>query len=437
MGVISIIFGLIILSLMMLVHELGHFWAGKLLGFKILSFNIFMGPVLLRKRGKDGVDYQLRALPLGASVEFAGESEESLTELAEMAPEERPFSADDPGLFYKRPRWARAIVIAMGPAMNFITAFLALLLCFALFSVPLPVIGQMDADGAAARSGFQVGDRILAYNGHTISTDMDLAFIQSFDRRAVNQYLIERQGKKLTLDLHADVTDKRRLGISYDPQTLEVLAVDPQSNNGHPVIKVGDRIISVNGLSLSDSKAIDQLLASDQPLQVRVTRKGAVMDLSMQASMIKMISEGYRLGYAKTAGEMISAAALYPWSIIRQTVLGIGRIFAGKLAFRDAFAGPVLLVSTLGSVVNNGFDWGAKIHMLLMYFALISIAIGFTNLLPIPALDGSHLLILGVEAVRRKDLSARLKQRLAMVGLACLLALGVVVIYFDIVRLMG
>ena len=139
MTLVGILTGLLVLSLMMLVHELGHYLAGRALGFKIEEFSIFMGPVLFEWE-RDGIRYNIKLLPIGASVSFAGE----LTDGADEPPtSETPrYAPDDPGLFYNRPRWRRAIVIAMGPLVNFLTAFLAFVVMFTTFGHTVPVLGQ-------------------------------------------------------------------------------------------------------------------------------------------------------------------------------------------------------------------------------------------------------------------------------------------------------
>ena len=153
MTILVILVGLLILSIMMIVHELGHFLAGKALGFKILSYNIFMGPIVWSKRGKDGILYTVRLLPIGASVEFAGETAENVPNVQGEDAGAAAISPDDPGLFFKRPRWARAIVIFMGPFINFVTAFLALAILFLASGVSMPIIGEVNAGSVAELAG--------------------------------------------------------------------------------------------------------------------------------------------------------------------------------------------------------------------------------------------------------------------------------------------
>ena len=146
---------------------------------------------------------------------------------------------------------------------------------------------------------------------------------------------------------------------------------------------------------------------------------------------------GLILTLSKKPGDIISQGVYYPVSIVQTTVRGIGMMFAGKIAVRDSLAGPIAIVSMATDTVKHGRSFGDIVANLATLLGLLSVAIGFTNLLPIPPLDGNHLLLLGVEAIRRKPLSAKFKTVTGMVGLIFFIVLGVTVIVLDLARLFG
>lgn len=149
------------------------------------------------------------------------------------------------------------------------------------------------------------------------------------------------------------------------------------------------------------------------------------------------LSLGLILTLSHKAGDVLSQGISYPVSVVRTTVRGIGMLFAGKIGVRDSFAGPIAIVSMATDTVKNSRSFADTVVNLASLLGLLSVAIGFTNLLPIPPLDGNHLLLLGVEAVRRKPLSEKFKSVTGMVGLVFFIVLGLAVIGLDLARLLG
>lgn len=443
---LGILLGLLILSIMMFVHELGHFLAGRALGFKIISFNMFMGPVLYQKKGKDGVTYTIRLIPMGASVEFAGE-DSGINELPEDASEEEiaaaKFDKDDPGLFYNRPRWARAIVIAMGPIVNFITAFLAFCILFFSSGVQVPIVDELAPDSIAEKSGMQVGDRILEINGKKISSLMDISMTSMLKPKEVDHYLVQtKSGEQKELSFEKVRKESYMLGIIYDPVaegSITVKNVDPSSNGGEPVLEAGDKILSINGISTTEKQALEQLEDLDDTdlLKLEVIRDGEPIDLQMHLTkFVGYEPNGYSLAYAKNFAETIGQAAVYPVSVIRSTFSGLEMIFSGQLKAKDGLTGPVGIVAMVGNVVKEeSIDTSVKVQELLRLFALISVAVGFTNLLPIPPFDGFQLLVLAIEGTIRKDIPEKIKEGFALVGICLMLLLVAYVFYIDISRI--
>lgn len=434
MSILGILIGLVIIGLMMLVHEGGHFFAGRLLNFKIIEFSIFMGPRIFTTE-KDGIKYSFKLLPIGASVQFAGEysEEEADTE----------YDKNDPGLFFNRPRWARAIVVASGPLANFITAFLAFIIMFSAFGVMVPTLDEPPVDSLAYEAGLESGDRLLEINDNKVRTAADFSMAKSFLDldKPINLLIKSKAGEEKRISLEPRSEKNYRLGITQGI-TVEneylVIEVDSNSNQGNPVLQEGDKLLSLNNVSFSDPIAVFEQISQNQSesLTVVVERDGEIIEILMQSTLYHdPVSDGLYFTESKAFSDILYQAVHYPWSIVKSTIKGLGMVFSGTSKFSESVTGPVGIVKMLGDVVSDSPNISLMIYQLLFYFSLISVAIGFTNLLPIPPLDGHHLLILAIEGIRRKDLPENFKHVLTAIGMILILILAVFVIYFDIRRM--
>ena len=440
MTFIGILAGVLILGLIMVIHELGHFLAGRFFGFKIDQFSIFLGPVLFERERK-GIRYNIKAIPLGASVSFTGQESE-----VEGQANAADFDPKDPDLFENRPKWQRAIVIAMGPFLNFVTAFLVFSLLFAFRGAVIPQVGRVQESTLLAETGLEAGDRILALNGMRIVTPLDLTIAEMSHSEGEAWQLDYRKpdGSRQSLTVMPRKAPPRpMLGISYqeteDGRQI-ILSVHPDADQGEAGFMPGDQVLSIQGVPFSESERITELItdSAGKSLDSLVKRNGQEVHLSITPFMLESdVPLGIILTLSHKAGDVLSQGIRYPISVLRTTVRGIGMLFAGKIAVRDSFAGPIAIVSMATDTVKNSASFADTAVNLANLLGLLSVAIGFTNLLPIPPLDGNHLLLLGVEAVRRKPLSDKFKSVTGMVGLAFFIVLGLAVIALDLIRLLG
>lgn len=440
MTFIGILAGILILGLIMVIHELGHFLAGRFFGFKIDQFSIFLGPVLFERERK-GIRYNIKAIPLGASVSFAGQESE-----VEGQSNDPDFDPNDPDLFENRPKWQRAIVVAMGPMLNFVTAFLVFSLLFAIKGAVIPKVGQVQEETLMADSGIEAGDIIEAVNGTKIITTLDLTIAEMNYEEGEAWQLDYRKpdGSRHSVTVMPRKAPPRpMLGISYqgteDGRQI-IVSVHADADHGEAGFMPGDQVLSIEGVPFSESETITQLVTESggKALACRVKRDGQEVTLSVTPFMLEAdLSLGLILTLSHKAADVLSQGIRYPISVLRTTVRGIGMLFAGKIAIRDSFAGPIAIVSMATDTVKNSASFADTAVNLANLLGLLSVAIGFTNLLPIPPLDGNHLLLLGVEAVRRKPLSEKFKTVTGMVGLIFFIVLGVTVIALDLARLFG
>ncbi|MDD2426892.1 MAG: RIP metalloprotease RseP [Eubacteriales bacterium] len=439
MTLLGILVGILVLSLIMILHEAGHYFMGKALGFKIEEFSMFMGPVLF-EREKNGVKFNIKAIPIGASVRFAGEEE---TEVGEI---EAKYDADDPGLFFNRPKWRRAVVVFMGPFINLVTALLAFLILFNLTGAIIPKVSTVENETVVAASGeIGAGDEIISINGYRVRSGLDASMAQVTGDPAAGWdivYLDADSGEEKGTHLSPQKIEQTAIGITYldDNGRFVVQYVAPDSNAGNPVLEVEDEIIAIEGIPFSDHERISNVISSSvgTPLTIEIIRNEERMRVQSAPSLI--ISDmplGLYLTQSYEFGDTLNQAFAYPWSIIRSNIAGIGMIFSGQLSLRDSLAGPIGIVSIVSETVQQSTTFRQVIEYVLMLFGLISVAVGFFNLLPIPPLDGGHLLFAAMEGIKRKPLSDRFKQVVTSVGLVIFLALFILVIYLDASRLLG
>ena len=428
----GIVVGLLILSVMMIVHELGHFLTGRKLGFKIEEFAIFMGPVLFSWERK-GIKYSIKLLPIGASVRFAGEYSE--TSLAD----------EDPSFFFNRPRWARAAVIITGPLLNLFSGMLAFLIMFSVFGYTVPVIDQIEQNTLAATAGLVPGDRIIEMNGKAIRTTLDYSGLEMFIKYETPIALTVRKpdGQKRNVALQPAFIKRYRLGINilYDAaqKTATIQEVDESSNQGNPVLKTGDILLSVNGVPYgSDNFSASIDASGGQPISVSVMRDGKATDLTMVATSYNdPVARGIYFKSQTAFLPAVGQSAEWCWSIVKVTVRSLGMLFTGDLKAKDTLSGPVGVVSMISNVVTEEQPLADKILQLLWMFALVSVSLGFMNLLPIPPLDGNHLILIGVEAIRGKRLSQKVQNAIGIIGIGLIILLALAGLYFDVLRLAG
>lgn len=431
MTLVGILVGLVILGLMMTVHELGHYLVGRRLGFKIIEFQIFMGPELFSWT-RNGTKYSLRLLPIGAAVQFAGEYAEEGEAL-------------QPGDFYERPKSYRAAVLAAGPLVNILTGILAFYILFAISGYASPTLAAVQQNSLASEAGLESGDRITSFDGKPIRTDLDLSTslqIADVGEPAVLTYVEAETGEKQETVWTPELMTTYYLGITIDVRTdqVSVMQVNTDINPAASVLRSGDIIHSVNGekVTIDSLPGVLEGLAG-QAFELNLTRDGEEQTVSMSAVPAEVLRPaGLVLTLVEDPIEAIPYAFKYGWSMITSNIRLLGQVFSGDIAAQDSLTGPVGIVQIFTGVVSdNTVDVGARLLQLLSLFGLISIALGFTNLLPIPPLDGNQLLLTAVEAVRGKRLSEKVQNVVTITGVVLILGLAVMVLFFDISRLIG
>lgn len=440
----TVVTAVIVLGILIFVHELGHFLMAKRAGVGVLKFSLGFGPKLVGvKRGE--TEYLLSALPLGGYVKMIGED----------PTDESPEAADPRRSFAKKPVGTRALIVLAGPLANFV---LPVFIFWAVFmfvgqSYFLPVIGSPEADSPAAQAGLKVGDRVQAVNGAPV-----------LRWEEVSEAVQESEGRPL------------RLSISRGAERLEVTA-EPRARTGrdlfgqevqhwdiglHPLVptrigqvipghvaqqaglKSGDRIRAVNGEPVQEWEQLAKKIHASpgRPVRLTVEREGKPFELEVTPRASKQpsgrgeeevgligISPAPESQYRRLDPVSALGAGLtktFDMSVL--IVQGVVKLIQGQIA-AETIGGPILIGQMAGEVAQRG------LLELLTFTALLSINLAILNLLPVPVLDGGHLLFAVIEWLRGKPVSLRKRELAQQVGIVLLVALMIFATYNDLFRL--
>jgi len=379
---------LLVLTVVVTIHELGHYWAARACGVAIDQFSIGFGRRIFGWRDRQGVEWRVGWIPLGGYVKFSGDENaasvpdhDNLEAMRQrLEAEQGPGAADR--YFHFKPVWQRAFVTAAGPLANFVLAIV-------LFAVLLMSVGEtviparvaaVQPDSPAARAGFAVDDIVVQANGQDIDNFFDLQQIIAVRSNAPTSFVVDRGGQLVSLT----ATPERRL-------------VSDRMG--------GEQQIGVLGIA--------------SPAQVgerTVRRYGPI--------------------------EAVAGGVERTWRVLSTTVYYLGRVVTGRES-ADQLGGPLRIAQASGQVAQSGAqgapDAGSMLLgsavALLGLTAVLSVGIGFMNLLPVPILDGGHLVFYAYEAVARRPLAAKVQAAGYRVGLALLLGLMLFATWNDLQQL--
>lgn len=420
-----------VIGVLVFVHELGHYLAARRVGVRVLAFSIGFGPRLLGfTRG--GTEYKIAAIPLGGFVKMAGETAE---DPRSGAPDE----------FLSKSKWERFQVLIAGPAMNIALAILVLwgvLLQGA--DIPAyrdmpPVVGAIEADAPALKAGVQVGDRILRVDDRAVETWDDFLMTVAGKARREVTLLVDRGGQRQSLAVVPTAEGKYEIGDigvlpATHPHIRSVTAGEPADKAG---LKADDVILAVNGETVSFARQLRELISKHEgrPIVIRFSRDGQTQELNV--TPVQRAPKEFAIGIGISdqlthvdpgVFEALKMSVVQNWEATGLIFRTLGGLFTGETSPRQLM-GPVGIASLSGESAQAG------IVPLLGLLASISLNLGLLNLLPIPVLDGGHILILLLEGIARRDFSMRVKERMLFAGFVLLMLLMVTVIYNDLTRI--
>ncbi len=427
----SILVALVALSLLILIHELGHFIAAKAVGIKVLEFSMFMGPKLFSFT-KGETTYSLRLIPMGGFVKMEGEEE----------------SSDDARAFSKQSVGKRALVIGAGPFMNILSAFIFAIIFITPTGFYTNKVTEMTDNSPLKQAGVEIGDHFLSYGGKKIydpAADLNVFMYGEDGRDKELVYLDTSNNQKVTKIITPGRTETRfRLGFTAKVMGNEGTNIIDMIETDSPLqkagIKRGDKIIKLDDTEVKNTQEIITYLNvtrpnKSEPLKITVDRDGKITTFdNIQPFSDFQYTLGVNLEHKKgTFGEVLKASYRYSVSTIRNVLISLKWLFNGTVSFKE-LSGPVGIIGTVGSVVETKQPVSDIILNLIYLCSFISINLGIMNLIPFPALDGSMLLILLIEKIRGKPLPQEKVGMISMVGFVLLIFVLIATLFNDIPR---
>lgn len=444
---------LIILTVLVFVHEMGHYTVARRNGVRVEVFSIGFGPEVFGWTGKSGTRWKFSAIPLGGYVKMFGDQDAASSpdhdRARGMTEQERSVS------FYHKRVGQRAAIVFAGPAINYVFAVLVLGILFATGgqSYTPAVVGKVAPGGAAAQAGIQSGDRFLRVNGTSIDRFEEVRQITALRPEERLPVIVERDGKRIATVLvptrrvfkdsrgNEQVIGDMGATRLISPVAGGVSAGSPAERAG---LQKGDRFLSIGGQKVESFEDLRRLVSPNpgKPLQFTIERgtDRLKMTITPQPKEIKD-----RNGVARTIGligvrappptrrvlgifRAFGAAFEETYSLTVTTFTAIGQMIAGTRTTKE-LGGPLRIAEMSGDMAQLG------LYFFVWFLGVLSLHLCLINLLPIPMLDGGHLLFYGIEAVRGKPLGERAQEYGFRIGLALVLTLMLFVTWNDLVHL--
>ncbi len=446
---------LVVLGVMVLVHEFGHFAVAKLCGVRVETFAVGFGKRLFGIV-HNGTDYCVNMLPLGGYVKMAGVGDEPISG------SEQKTATVDPGELQNHPRWQRTLITLAGPFANFVLAFLLLTGLYMTshespqFLSQAAVVDYVSANTPAAKTGIAAGDRIVHFETIENPTWMDLETRGQLNQNQAVTFSYLHGGKrvdtKMVVENKANPSDYaiEKSGLVGVLQTTPIQVASLTGFENGPAaragLKPGDRITSVNGLQIHSVEALIPYLQDDAGKPINLTAERTQPNGETQkfattvtpALLDTQEGKGWRLGFTRVLPPMqveklsLRAAAAESW---KDNLKGsklifevLGRLFTRQVSIK-ALSSPI----GIGAQVHDAFNLG--LAPVIATMAMISLNLGIFNLLPIPILDGGMIVFLFIESLMRRDLNQQLKERIYQVAFVCLVLFAAVVIFNDLSRM--
>ena len=429
----NILWVLVLIGVMILIHELGHYWAARIFNVRIDVFSFGFGPRLFGfRRGE--TDFRFSLILFGGFVKMAGEQPGEET-------------AADPRSLLNKPRWQRLVIAFSGPGMNLV---LAVALLTGLFMVKFQkppdvraVVGHVFADSAAARAGIREGDRIVTLNEHRDPTWDDVAVKEVAGAGQPLQVLIERDGKQFWTTVTPVFDERSGLGYAgWQEQTeIQIAGLSPGMPAEKAGLEKGDVLVAVNGQLIRSRFRTQEIIrvAEGQPVEIRYLRQGREASVTIQPVFASLDGPArWMIGVSLESRLIITRLSL-PEALresVVQNIRGASLIYQflrGIIERRmsaKTLQGPIGIARVSGEAAREGPS------AFLAWMAIVSLQLAIFNLLPIPVLDGGVIMLLLVEMVMRRDLSLAVKEAVFKLGFVFLMAVVVFALYNDISKML-
>lgn len=446
MDVLTSIVGFIVaLGILVFVHEYGHFWVAKRNGVKVIRFAVGFGKPIYSWHGKDGTEYVIGMIPLGGYVRMLdGRVDQVLESEQHLA-------------FDKKSVWQRIAIVAAGPMANFVFAIL-LVFVVLLHGTPAlkPVVGNITANSIAQKGGLQLRDEILQINEQKVISWQEVTYALAAAVGDEQLHLVvEREGRTHNIFIDSkgwQLEDGDLMsGLGIEPfrpnATLNVAFVDESAPAGKAGVQAGDKIVTINGKLITEwQDAVDIFTNSaNQTLSLEVQRGNEIIGFELKPDN-RPTEDGFSRGYVGIAPQSepwpkgyvftnqydilpaVFGSFVKTWELIELTFSMIGKFITGSIGL-DNLSGPIAIAQGAGVSAQSGFVY------FISFMALISVNLGVINLLPLPVLDGGHLMYFIIELIRGKPVSERVQEMGFRFGAMALMMIMGIALFNDFARL--
>mgnify|MGYP003385502642 CR=1 FL=1 len=449
--IISLLSFILVLGILVTIHEFGHFWVARRCGVKVLRFSVGFGKPLFKfYRKNDPTEYVIAGIPLGGYVKMLDENEAPVDD------------AEKSQAFNNKPLFSKFLIVSAGPVFNLLFAVFAFWLILVIGEDGLrPVVGHMDNNGLAAHSTLEVADQIVEVNGRPAPiwrVAAGLMTSEMLDKGRLDITVVKPGGQRNTVLLAFEAGEQpeasdvmRRIGISPRMPVLPAVIGDIVRGEAGEMsgLQSGDLIVSVNQQAINSWLDWVKVTRSmpNKVMSVLLVRDGETVHLTVRP---KRVMEGGgaigRIGVSPYFGDDLQAdfytdyqlgwgdawleAARQTFSYSILTVKLIGRMLVGEASLQN-LSGPISIAQYAGKTASIG------LIAFLKFLAFVSVSLGVMNLLPIPMLDGGHLMFYLIEAIKGKPVSEKVQAGFMRIGMVALLCLMVTAVFVDIGRLIG
>lgn len=455
---VSLVGFLLTIGILVAFHEYGHFWVARRLGVRVLTYSLGFGRAIFStRRGPESIEYRVGMLPLGGYVRMLDEREGEVD------------AAERHRAFNRQPIRVRAAVVAAGPAANVVLALFFWWLMFMIGTQGLlPKVGDLEAESRLASAGVEAGDVIRAVDGQPVATlsDLRLQLLNGAIEQERLSIELQRDGgtREVMLDLReldplggeigrqpTDILERVGFSPWRAPAEAEIAEVQPGSPAEAAGLSVGERIVGLEGVRYDDPWALIEAISerAGQASDLMVAGEGGERRVSVTPRPTEVDGETVgRIGVAlasrpldpdaasemfliERAGpiEAMGLAVERSWEMTTLTFEVFYRLLTGEASLAN-LSGPVAIAEYAGKSLLLG------VSTFLGFLALVSLSLAILNMLPIPMLDGGHLLLYAVEALKGSPVGPAFEEVFARIGIALLAVLMLVVFYNDIARLM-
>ncbi len=434
-NLLAIIF---VFGILVIIHELGHFLAAKLMGVRVERFSIGFPPKLFSKKIGE-TEFTISAIPLGGYVKMAGFIDESMDTNVTGAPDE----------FQSKSTWRKVVIITGGVIMNFLLAILVLtILNFVQGEkiIPTTKIGYIGNEGIAQKIGFQKYDEILEVNNQPVHNwnEVQEKFVDNLSHDIV--FTVLREGQKVNLVYKKEWFEESNseqfdVGPLIPAKVGEVSPGMPASEIG---LKRGDEIVAIADQPVKDWLEMTEIIRKypGQPITIKWKRGDSLLaaqitpqafeEKNQQGEVEQVGKIGISYYYEHREVGLVQAAGLgiqNTFDLLNLNIRGILWVVSGKKSAKEIIGGPIMIAKMAGDAAQAGWAY------LWYLIAALSTVLAFFNILPIPALDGGHLVFILIEGARGKPIPTSVKLKVQQIGLVILFTLLIFIFYVDISRL--